>query len=463
MGERIESWLSRTKNKRGIMAVNTSIRDFIARNLENGNSEASRHYCSDPTTFGFNLWFDYGEESPLLNPPGGKGESAERYLRSIGEASRADSLVKFRNSLKELTTKFPYYLQTINGLGEMYKFDSKNALDERVLEIITLESVDLRIAGMVDTYMKVYWDIDYRRCMLPYNLQQVTFTVLVSEIRNLRTFVNKTACNNSTDEFKNLGEILGCFSFQFHKSRFDFSGSNPFLDSVNNSVPEVATNKFKMECGKLHDGTRIDIFDLFGQPSKSHAADQRTSARDSRIAQANAPGIVLGQDGGNDLGGDPSLRSNKIATQNTQKKETNNRLIELAKKKFKEEAEKMANQLEAGVRQTVLDRLKSLLAGAEFGNILFRGEDPNAFSLITGQQTLNSINPLKGRVGDWVAKIVNEQWKAGHISNRSTAEEEKAFRLKKIFEENIPGYNLNPKEAMTNSLILTNLGNVLSR
>src|SRR6185369_2964710 len=156
-------------------------------------------------------------------------ESAERYLRAINEPERADAIVRFRTLLRELTTRFPYYLQSISGLGEIYKFEPKNALDERILEIITLESVDLRIAQMVDAYVKAYWDIDYRRCMLPYNLQQVTFTVLVSEIRNLRTFVNKTAGATTTESYKDLGPMIGTFSYQFHKSRFDFSGSNPFL------------------------------------------------------------------------------------------------------------------------------------------------------------------------------------------------------------------------------------------
>ena len=388
------------------MAVNTILKQFISRNLENGNSASARYYGEDPTTMGFNLWFDYGEESPLLNPPSGKGESAERYLRSIGETDRANSLVKFRGELKELTTKFPYYLQTINGLGEMYKFDSKNALDERVLEIITLESVDLRVAGMIDSYIKAYWDIDYRRCMLPYNLQQVTFTVLVSEIRNLRTFVKKTAGSTSSDSYKDLGAMLGTYSFQFHKSRFDFSGSNPFLDAVNNSVPEVATNKFKMECGKLHDGTRMNIFDILGDDSPSEKAREKTAFKDStafQIAKSTVPGV--------------DQATNVFAAVNSAALEAKNLAT--------------SGQLTEREQAALLTKVSSL--------------------------ALVARNELKRKSSK---EVSDEMDSVSKTSNRSVAEEERAFRLKKIFEENIPGYNLNPQEAVLNSLILTNLGNV---
>lgn len=397
------------------------LRDFITNSLENTNTAAGRYYCEDPTTVGFNLFFEFDQTSPLLNETS-VGESAERYLRSINEPERADSIVSFRNRLKDLTRRFPYYLQSLGGLENIYTFEPKAGYDERIIEITTLETLDMKIAGLIGDYMKATWDFEYRRSMLPDNMREFTFSILVSEIRSLRTFVKKTIGENTSIDLKEINSMLSTFEFYFGKSKFDFATSNKFLGELSNTENVVINNSFKIICGQLIDHSNVGLFDILGE------APQVTPR------STEAPG----------------------------KKLTVDRVTELARIKAEELKIATANQLKAGINENLKSKLQKEIASIQFGNVLFRGERPNAFNIVTGQQQITDLNPISGRLGNFTKETIQEIDKKSSVDIKPN-EQERANRIKTILSHNVKDFGENPTQAVINGIIITNLGNVLSQ
>ena len=167
------------------------------------------------------------------------------------------------------------------------------------------------------------------------------------------------------------------------------------------------TNKFKMECGKLHDGTVINAFDILGSESQSEKAREKTAFKDSAAFQfAKSQAGSLGDQATNVFA---AAESAKLEAENLIKN----------------------GQLTEREKAALLSKASALALAAK-----------------------NSVNTRS------TSEAVAEEARVSKIPNRSTAEEERASRLNKIFSENIPGYNLDPEKAFVSNLIVTNLGNV---
>jgi hypothetical protein len=275
------------------MAVNAkdaSLQRFIAGVLENGSdTSAKRYYHDDPTCMGFTLMFDFeGTASPLFNESD-HGESAIRYLESIDEGDRnkwdendyaifrevggrAAYLKRFKERLRDIVKFYPYYFTDIVGLGDIYNFNEKNGYEfERLLTIKTLESIDVRMGGMIDDFMRATFDHEFRRMMLPANMLEFRMYIIVSEIRNFRTFVNTTLSGNDALRQREMGlvgianqpiltninENLSAYVFVFDTCKFNFSDSGittgqlyinhklNFLDLFTSSIPNDDQSNYR--------------------------------------------------------------------------------------------------------------------------------------------------------------------------------------------------------------------------
>lgn len=243
--------------------IDKNLYKFINTSLEEGISKESRYYYDDPTTVGFNLMFSFESDknSPLFNEST-SGESAIRYLKSINEPEKAERLQSFKNNLRKIVSSYPYYFTDLSGLEGVYELNPDNGFDfERKLTISTLESIDFRIAKLIEEYMLASYDMEYRRQILPSNLIEFDLTIIVSEIRQFRTFVNKTK-DNFPLNMKDINNNLTIFVYKFNRCRFDFSTSNPFLNSITNTQPEIATNSFDIIVGKLTTAHQLSFLDL---------------------------------------------------------------------------------------------------------------------------------------------------------------------------------------------------------
>lgn len=423
------------------MYYNKFIQNFISQNLE-GQAGKNTKFIDDPTTMGFNLWFDHSEASPFLNLSD-RGESAKQYLTDCygGEFVFNDNTRdvvtplwhynKFIEKLQYLVMYTPYYFQKLSGLGEIYKFDPKVAWNKIILAIDTLESIDLRIGGMAYHYINATYDTKNRKFILPVNLRYFSFVITLSEIRSLRTFTKELVKDSDFGvKQRDLNPLLDFWAFQFKNSEFDFSESNPAFDGVSNVKPEYITNKFKIMCGPMVDQSKIGYFNLDGDGVVAERASI-TDFGKSRISQF---------------------------VKNFEDK---------AKQKAKEFAAAQLNNLQAAAREKFLDPLNNRITQAEFGNVFFRGTNqPNLPKVLLGEQSLQDLNPISGRVGDWsmeVAKI-NLAAGSGQPPQRAANVPE---ALTQIASENLGGGETSVTnrqdviKAIMGNTLLANLGNLV--
>jgi len=234
----------------------------------------------DPTFFGFNLFIDFdGLGSPLFNETG-VGESASVYLKNKREYDRLESLKRAKMNLKNLIQKYPYFIKQIEGLKEIYKFDENGIVNKKMeLEITTMESLDWKIASIIEDLARIHIDFEYSRQVLPVNLRWFTCYIIVSEIRNLRSFIEKS---EEKDYFgmTDINKYLNMFVYKLQKCTFDISASNPFLETLKSDETEQATNFFKINVSKskiLHKISFNNLFEI--NTNRSNDADPFTKTK----------------------------------------------------------------------------------------------------------------------------------------------------------------------------------------
>jgi len=238
-----------------------ALQNFLDTASRKHTEEFGKFYIDDPTTVGFSLWFN--PSSPLFNTNSELGESAFNYLIYSGETVRAEKLFKFITLFQELTQKHPHFFLTLSGLGNIYEFTPGESVHEKELTITTNESMDFRIASLVELYVQATYDIEYRRRVVPINLTEFKMKVVISEIRSFKSFLGLAAGGVDANGFRELNDSLGFYKIDMERCRFDFSESNPFLETINNSQPEIAENVFKIISGNTHfHHNKVDVFDV---------------------------------------------------------------------------------------------------------------------------------------------------------------------------------------------------------
>jgi len=180
----------------------------------------------DPTYIGFYVRFYGLGEKPVAGTenvvgldewPGGlflhedNPNSAIRYLKNIGEYTRAQMLREFISGIKRLSEEMPWYFTKVTGLEDVWKINPADSFrgKEKKVTFDTLESIDLKITYLLDLYRKVVFDSVYMRYMLPENLRYFSMDVVVTEIRSFHRpspvvpATNNPADTQDANNFKN--------------------------------------------------------------------------------------------------------------------------------------------------------------------------------------------------------------------------------------------------------------------
>ena len=168
---------------------------------------------------------------------------------------------------------FPYYLQSLNGLGDIYKVETNKPYQERKLKIKTLESIDLFISAMLHDYAVAAYDYESSRWVLPQNLRWFDLIVHVTEVRQYRTALQKalgeTVVVPSTSKYDDgtgnlhhsyetnterievdrdglfsLNRYLGAHVIKFDQCELSFDDINTWLGTVDNASPKEIDNSF---------------------------------------------------------------------------------------------------------------------------------------------------------------------------------------------------------------------------
>jgi len=244
----------------------------------------------DPTYLSFVILFDVNshEHSPIFS-----GAAEEYYTRHLGATGsdnstpvvggkidpitfkpddndptarfyteRLSNLRKFKTALLDINKNTPWFFQGIQGVDRAIAgIDPNNPYrggDDAKLTISCLESINLRVSGLMHLYRKAVFDEHKHNWILPENLRKFSMTVYVTEVRTIKN-MSKIALSGipkkiSLETVKgfpgNFKPSLGVdnandgisgntarpfFMFRFRECEFSLnSGADPFADLTKN-------------------------------------------------------------------------------------------------------------------------------------------------------------------------------------------------------------------------------------
>ena len=228
-------------------------------------------------------------DSPLFRT---NADTAVDFLKNRGHLPEANGLVVFKNILRYLTFDAPWYFQSIQGLGQLWKSATNVELGykakDAVLTVETLEAVDLRINELADIYRNAIYDKIHMRERVPDNLRWFSMDIYVAEARNLRYRIPGVGQNvanllgvNTGDLgnivgggniFSNVLEQYGYVKFRCRQCEFDFSetfaGGSGKIEVTTKNTP--ATNLFKIKVGYFEEESKYpDGSKLFDDPIRT--------------------------------------------------------------------------------------------------------------------------------------------------------------------------------------------------
>lgn len=234
------------------------LKNSSGKKVENVGTRGCGWLAEDPTVLGFQLKFS--DQDPLFYLRNQEEEdgipSAAEYLLRNGQEDRYNLLRRFQKKIKYLFQTRDYYMQRLSGLGNIYEHREGVSYIEREIKIDTLESIDLFISSIADDYNKATYDYDNMKSVIPVNLLYFDLVIVVNEIRQFKTFLQGLQGDDLTldydqDQMSYLNRHLGCYVMKFSDCLFDFTESNGYLNSLDNTAPNPIANSFKIRLGKL--------------------------------------------------------------------------------------------------------------------------------------------------------------------------------------------------------------------
>ena len=234
------------------------LKNSSGKKVENVGTRGCGWLAEDPTVLGFQLKFS--DQDPLFYLRNQEEEdgipSAAEYLLRNGQEDRYNLLRRFQKKIKYLFQTRDYYMQRLSGLGNIYEHREGVSYIEREIKIDTLESIDLFVSSIADDYNKATYDYDNMKSVIPINLLYFDLVIVVNEIRQFKTFLQGLQGDDLTldydqDQMSYLNRHLGCYVMKFSDCLFDFTESNGYLNSLDNTAPNPIANSFKIKLGKL--------------------------------------------------------------------------------------------------------------------------------------------------------------------------------------------------------------------
>lgn len=238
---------------------NPIINRFVRENITFTSDEFLKF--QDPTMLGFKLMFNFNDRFGLLDSSGSIN-SALGYLKRIGDNTRSIYMEEFIDLLRQINQKAPWYFQTIEGLPDLWNRNLMEVYKEdRQITIGCLESLDLRITGMIDLYRKACFDWKNRREVVPENLRRFDLMIYVYDWRIFNDFENiignigaqkrseqaqlfgKDLMNFEEGDDLNIGRTASRFLFKLRKCEFLANESNSHLEAVSNTEGSVIAQK----------------------------------------------------------------------------------------------------------------------------------------------------------------------------------------------------------------------------
>ena len=193
--------------------------------------------------------------------------SSMGYLDMIGESVRMNYLRMFAQQLKYINLNMPWYWQGIEGLDiiwESYHNINKAFMggDDAIITIKTLESIDFRIAGMMQMYNKAVYDFYYRRQVIPHNLLEFDMYIYVADLRVFKKLADTTLEPNAKIPKYDLGTKKSEIIFRLKKCTFVNTSGNTFLNNTSNISFEQSENEIQIQWASAEILSQLPFYNL---------------------------------------------------------------------------------------------------------------------------------------------------------------------------------------------------------
>lgn len=216
------------------------LKNFSLAKTENSNILANAFFkkeLDEPTYLTFRLDFGYLNDemsksldyfpNPLLrmsdmanyykgsaSAEGVAGYSTYSYLKyNIAEPERAEALKSFIRELEDIQENYPYYFTNISGIGSLLKIKPEGGMrvgKDAMITVSTMEAIDQRISGMMNTYKKAVWDDVFQRWVVPDMMRWFNLRIYISEIRLFHNF-ERVPIQNDNGESKTAFELVNTY------------------------------------------------------------------------------------------------------------------------------------------------------------------------------------------------------------------------------------------------------------
>ena len=134
---------------------------------------------ADPLWIRFKIFFNFSASSGLL-ADGSNTNSAIAYFNRIGDTVRAQALKDWIDSLKNLSTNYSFLFDELTGLQELVSDRMQEMVPEdKKLDITFQETLDMKIANIIETYRHIVFNYERRVWTLPRNLRRFDMHIYV--------------------------------------------------------------------------------------------------------------------------------------------------------------------------------------------------------------------------------------------------------------------------------------------
>lgn len=156
-------------------------------------------------------------------------------------------MLGFIRGMTRLTSEYPYLLQSITGLDEVYKNnygvkDSFRGSKDNKITINIYETLDLKVSGMFNKYFNAVYDAQYRRERVPVNLRRFNCSVFVHDIRNfhmMTTVLGQMLRNAGEQNIPKIVEValntMSAIEFKFFGCEIIPEETGSIFENVSNA------------------------------------------------------------------------------------------------------------------------------------------------------------------------------------------------------------------------------------
>lgn len=224
----------------------------------------------DPGLFYFKLFFQFGTPSGLFGSIlpetyGGdtknddrklnNGDSAKLYLK-INKThytnepieDKLNALEKFTASLSFISSRAPWFFDSISGLDKAINVPFNKPLEDRYIEINCREdAVDMRLSTLMDLYRYAAYDYINLKEVIPQNLRQFDLIICLfhTPIRYYDTGMQ--TYKNHTYQYRRMnGPMENRMSYKM----ITLKGCEFDVESIGNIVPGTISNERGFSLGK---------------------------------------------------------------------------------------------------------------------------------------------------------------------------------------------------------------------